>query len=120
MSGGARDALGRWGEDQVALRLEAAGYTILARRYRTRYGEIDLIAENGTFLAFVEVKLRRRGGMVSGREAVDARKQERLRRTAQLYLSEHETARQPRFDVAEVTGPDAGGAAEICYMENAF
>ena len=121
MSGGDRDALGRWGEDQTAAYLEAWGYTVVCRRYRTRFGEIDLIAENGAFLAFVEVKLRRRGGMVSGREAVDGRKQARLRQTAELYLSEHPTEKQPRFDVAEVCTSGGGpGGLEIIYLENAF
>lgn len=106
---------GRRGEELVGRYLEADGWTVLARNYRSRYGEIDLIAENGTFLAFVEVKLRKGGGKVQGREAVDWRKQDRLRKTALLYLTQNETSLQPRFDVAEVEdGPF------IAYLENAF
>ena len=109
---------GRQGEELVGRYLEAGGWTILARNYRSRYGEIDLIAENGTFLAFVEVKLRKGGGKVQGREAVDWRKQDRLRKTALLYLTQNETSLQPRFDVAEVEdGPDG---PFIAYLENAF
>ena len=109
---------GRRGDALVGRYLEEGGWTILARNYRSRYGEIDLIAENGTFLAFVEVKLRKKGGRVPGREAVDGRKQDRLRKTALLYLTQNETALQPRFDVAEVE--EGAGGPVITYLENAF
>ena len=123
MSGGARDVLGRWGEDQVALRLEAAGYTILARRYRTRYGEIDLIATTDKYLCFIEVKLRKDASFAPGRAAVDRRKQEKLRATAASYLAQHpENALQPRFDVAEIYAPQGMETKqpEFRYWENAF
>lgn len=109
---------GRRGEALVGRYLEERGWTILARNYHSRYGEIDLIAENGVFLAFVEVKLRKRGGGIRGREAVDLRKQDRLRKTALMYLTQRETALQPRFDVAEVEDGPEGPV--IAYLENAF
>ena len=122
MSGDVRDRKGRWGEAVVAEYLRDRGFTVTAERYRTRYGEIYLIAENGTFLLFVEVKLRTGRGPVSGREAVDAGKQRRLRTTAEVYLSQNPTDKQPRFDVAEVCAPcglDTKSPA-ITYIENAF
>lgn len=122
MSGGERTLLGRWGEAQVAGYLRKKGWTVVASGYRTRFGEIDLIAENRKFLAFVEVKLRSGRGPVSGAEAVDFRKQQRLRTTAECYLSAHPTEKQPRFDVAEVLAPEGVNtpAPEIRYLENAF
>lgn len=116
MSGG--QDRGRAGEALVGRYLEEKGWTILARNYHSRYGEIDLIAENGVYLAFVEVKLRKKGGAVPGREAVDWRKQDRLRKTALMYLTQHETDLQPRFDVAEVE--DGPGGPALVYLENAF
>ena len=122
MRGGERTLLGRWGEAQVAEYLRKRGWTVVAAGYRTRFGEIDLIAENRTYLAFVEVKLRNGRELVRGVEAVDRRKQQRVRTTAELYLSAHPTEKQPRFDVAEVVAPEgtATAAPEIRYFENAF
>ncbi|MBU5434826.1 YraN family protein [Pseudoflavonifractor sp. MSJ-37] len=122
MSGGTRDEKGRWGEAVTADWLRRQGAVILAERWRCRWGEIDLIAEDETFLRFVEVKLRGGGGTASGLEAVDRRKQARLRTTAELYLSEHPTEKQPRFDVAEVYAPHGmeRETASIIYIEDAF
>ena len=122
MRGGERTPLGRWGEAQVAEYLRKRGWTVVAAGYRSRFGEIDLIAENRTYLAFVEVKLRNGRELVRGVEAVDRRKQQRLRTTAELYLSAYPTEKQPRFDVAEVVAPEgvATAAPEIRYFENAF
>ncbi len=111
--------LGQAGESLVAAYLEGKGYTILARNYHSRWGEIDLIAGNGTYLAFVEVKLRRNGRFSAPREAVNQAKQNKLRQTALMYLSERELDSQPRFDVAEVYLP-VNGEAKIEYYEDAF
>ena len=123
MSGEGARRLGRWGEDQVAADMCRRGFRILDRGYRSRFGEIDLIAEDDKYLIFIEVKLRTSEAFALGRAAVDARKQARLRATAELYLAEHpENPRQPRFDVAEVLAP-AGlrtEAPRILYLENAF
>lgn len=113
---------GRWGEAQVAEYLRQRGCAIVAASYKSRFGEIDLIAENRSFLMFVEVKLRSGSRFAMGREAVDARKQQRLRTTAELYLAEHPTEKQPRFDVAEVLAPQGvkTKSPAITYIENAF
>ena len=114
--------LGRWGEAQVAQWLRRNGYEVVAAGYHCRFGEIDLIASKGAVLAFVEVKLRKDASFAQAREFVDARKQGRIRTTAQFYLAEHPTALQPRFDVAEVYAPlgTATQTPEIHYWENAF
>lgn len=120
--GGDRKLLGRWGETLVAEDLRKKGATILAAGWYCRFGEIDLIAADKTYLRFVEVKLRRDDRFAQAREFVDVRKQEKLRLAAQLYLAENPTGLQPRFDVAEVYAPEgtATRSPKIIYIENAF
>ncbi|MCI8868940.1 MAG: YraN family protein [Lawsonibacter sp.] len=122
MSGGDRQLLGRWGEAAVAEFLRGRGFVLEAAGWRCRFGELDLVAGDGRFLAFVEVKLRRDSRFAQAREFVDGRKQHRLRLAAQLYLAQHPTALQPRFDVAEVYAPQGTATKnpEIRYWENAF
>ena len=123
MSGGEAKLLGRWGEALAAEELRKKGWRILAAGYRSRFGEIDLIAADGAYLAFVEVKLRKDASFAPGRAAVDRRKQERLRATAASYLAQHpENALQPRFDVAEIYAPQGleTKQPEFRYWENAF
>ena len=123
MSGGGNARLlGQWGEEKVAEKLRRDGWTIVARNFRCRMGELDIVAENETFLAFVEVKLRRDNRFGSACEAVTLPKQRKLRAAAQYYLMSHPTRLQPRFDVAEVYAPQ-GVRTEtpaIYYIENAF
>ena len=111
--------LGKRGEELTAAWLEEKGYTILARNYHSRWGEIDLIAEKGEYLAFVEVKLRRSSKFSTPREAVTPAKQHKLRQTALIYLAETGLDCQPRFDVAEVY-LGKNGTAQIEYYEDAF
>lgn len=113
---------GAWGEALAASYLQKKHYKLLATGYRCRYGEIDLIATNKRYLVFVEVKLRKSAGFARACEFVDSRKQERLRTTALLYLSEHPTDLQPRFDVIEIYAPDGINTVKptIHHMEDAF
>ena len=122
MNGGDRKVLGHWGEEQVARDLRRKGCRIVAAGWHCRFGEIDLIVSDGTYLRFVEVKLRRNDRFATTREAVDWRKQEKLRASAQLYLSWNPTKLQPRFDVAEVYAPEGMETVQpqIVYWENAF
>lgn len=117
-----RILLGRWGESIVAQDLRRKGCRILAANWRCRMGEIDLIAADKTYLRFVEVKLRKDDSFAQAKEFVDRRKQEKLRVTAQLYLTRHPTSLQPRFDVAEVYAPQGINTMDprIIYTENAF
>ena len=105
MSGGDRQALGLWGEEQAARYLAGKGYALLARRYRCRQGELDLVMEKDGLLCFVEVKLRKNAALAQAREFVTASKQDKLRAAALAYLTEHPTDLQPRFDVVEVYAP---------------
>ena len=113
---------GAWGELQAAAYLQKKHYKIITANYRCRYGEIDLIAANRKYLVFVEVKLRKNDRFANAYEFVDRNKQERLRTTAELYLSQYPTKLQPRFDVIEVYAPE-GVVTEkplIHHMEGAF
>lgn len=94
---------GHSGERLAALRLMLTGYRILARRYRTKVGEIDLIARRGGVVAFIEVK--RRGELTQGLEAVTPQARMRIRRAAELYLRRNPALaeRALRFDVMVIT-----------------
>ena len=117
-----KDLLGPWGEALAAEYLRKKGCRIEAMNYRTRLGEIDIIAANRRYLIFCEVKLRKTADFAAAREFVDARKQQRLRSTALVYLSQHETTLQPRFDVIEIYAPEgtATKKPQINHMEDAF
>lgn len=122
MSGRDSRLLGRWGEDRAAEYLRDAGYRILAANWKCRFGELDLVAEDGTCLCFVEVKLRKSAAYGSAAEFVDRRKRDRLRATAELWLMRHPTDLQPRFDVVEIYAPQGTDTKkpEIFHLKNAF
>ncbi len=94
---------GHAGERLAALRLLLTGYRILARRYRTKMGEIDLVARRGDVVAFIEVK--RREEFATGLEAVTPRARTRIRRAAELYLRRNPALaeRALRFDIIVIT-----------------
>lgn len=114
--------LGRWGEALAADYLRERGYKIVEAGWRCRFGEIDLIAANREYICFVEVKLRKSAAYGSAAAFVDRRKQEKLRTTAQMYLVDHESRLQPRFDVVEIYAPQGIHTAQpqLTYLENAF
>lgn len=112
--GQSRVALGRWGERRVARWYEAAGYVVLDQNWRVRGGELDLVVAKGDQIVFCEVKTRSSDRFGSGFEAVDARKQQFVRRTAMSWLDSHDRRGRLRFDVATVNG----GSIEI--IEAAF
>ena len=101
----ARQALGKTGEDLAVAELERRGYAILARRYRTRHGEIDIVAEDGDVLVFVEVKARATGECGTAAEAVTRHKQRRLGSMAADYLTRNDLCEIAcRFDVVAIDG----------------
>ena len=119
---GKSNTLGAWGEEKAARFLTEQGYTVLARNFHSRYGEIDLIAEDGEFLVFVEVKLRASVSHGLPEETVTPRKQEKLRLTAETYLQTHETDKQPRFDVVALYARDGMETQPlpVRHIKNAF
>lgn len=119
---GRNNLAGAWGEALAAQYLQKKRYKIIATNYRTRFGEIDLVAANRHFLIFVEVKLRKSDKFANAFEYVDLHKQERLRTTAGIYLSQYPTDLQPRFDVIEIYAPQGTETIkpQIHHMEDAF
>ena len=86
------------------------------------FGETVIIARNRLYLVFVEVKLRKSACFAAAREFVDSKKQNRLRLTAELYLSQNPTELQPRFDVIEIYAPEGEKTSHpvIHHLEDAF
>jgi len=118
MSGPGKE-LGKQGERLAAEYLARAGYKIVARNYRSRLGELDLVAEEQGVVVFVEVKTRRDGAAVSPFEAVTRAKRRQIARVALDYLARHcQGERATRFDVVAVTL--VGGEPRIELMKNAF
>lgn len=119
---GRNNLAGAWGEALAADFLRRKHYKLLATGFRSRFGEIDLIVCDKTYLVFVEVKLRKTASFAQGREFVDYQKQNRLRTTASIYLSQNPTDLQPRFDVIEIYAPEGTGTKKpiINHMEDAF
>jgi putative endonuclease len=114
-----RIALGKTGEDLACRELERRGYAIVARRYRRRRGELDIVARHGTMIVFVEVKARCSGAFGQAVEAVDWRKRRRIVELARDYLSRYRLVGVPcRFDVVSIEFRD--GRPDIKVFENAF
>lgn len=126
-----RRTLGRRGEDLAVEHLRRRGFAVLERNARTRHGEIDLIAFDGTTLVFAEVKTRRIGGAQRVARpdqhplaGLDARQRARLRRLAAAWLAEgahrRPFAETVRFDAIGVVLDAAGTPREIEHLENAW
>ncbi len=115
----ARPRLGRAGEDLAALAYEWRGFEVLDRNWRTRSGEIDLVARKDRLVVFCEVKTRRTDSFGLPVEAVDHRKQARLRRLAAQWLASRSPGSvEVRFDVVSVIV--TGGSPEVMHFPNAF
>ena len=110
------------GEAFTAEWLRKKRYTVLAMNYRCRFGELDVIAANRKELLFVEVKLRRSGGLTRAMDAVTASKQEKLRATASLWLGQNPqyAALSQSFAIAEVYVSEAGAVERFNLLKNAF
>jgi putative endonuclease len=127
---GARGALGRYGEDVAARHLVEAGLTVIARNWRCREGEVDILATEGDVLVVCEVKTRRGIGFGTPLDAVTPAKAARLRRLAVRWLSDQRAAvvgtddefgryAEVRFDVVSVLRP-ATGPALVEHLRGAF
>jgi putative endonuclease len=115
----ARLQLGKVGEELACLELERRGYAILARRYRRRGGEVDVVAEDDGTIVFVEVKAREGVACGDGAEAVTPIKQRRIAQVAVEYLVRHHLSSRPcRFDVVSITVGD--GEPRIELFQGAF
>jgi len=111
--------LGKTGEDLACRELERRGYAILARRYRRRGGELDIVARDGKTLVFVEVKTRESREYGDGGEAVTALKRRRITLLALDYIARNGLAECPcRFDVVSILLARAGPTIDV--FQNAF
>jgi putative endonuclease len=109
-----RQYFGKLGEDLACGELERRGYVILARRYRTRFGEIDIVARDGGTTVFVEVKARAGDEFGGAAAAVTAAKQRRVTYMAIDYLSRHRLHDRPcRFDVVTIDVVEGGPRVEV-------
>lgn len=113
------NSTGRLGEDYASELFQNNGFTLLENNYRTRLGEVDIIAENKTYIVFVEVKTRKTGGMTHPAESVTEKKQKRIINAASQYLADHPTQLQPRFDVVAVFTKN-GKVIGHDWLENAY
>lgn len=116
-----RNALGRWGEDIAVAHLERAGYQVLARNWRCRQGELDVVARHGAALVFVEVKTRSSQAYGEPAEAVTPVKARRIRGLAGTWLRECRPlgVEDLRFDVVAVLRRQ-GVPPEVTHLQGAF
>jgi putative endonuclease len=115
----ARQDFGLRGEDLACAALEGRGYVIVTRRYRTRSGELDIVARDGDYLVFVEVKARQSGSFGEPEEAVTLQKQHRLVIMATDYLTRSGLHETPcRFDVVGINSET--DPPSVTVIEDAF
>lgn len=105
--------IGRDGEQKAVEFLEQNSYKIIKTNYKTRFGEIDIIAHDDKFLVFVEVKKRKSKKFGNPCEYVTFSKQQKIIKTASIFLSENNINLQPRFDIIEISN-------DINHIINAF
>ncbi len=112
---------GDFGERAAESFLVKKGFEIVGRNYHSRYGEIDIIAQNKQYIVFAEVKTRSTAAIDRPGAWVDIRKQKKLMKTAAVYLDSSPTELQPRFDVIEVVyEKNTKVIVSIEHIENAF
>ena len=114
--------IGAWGEKIALEDLKKKGYTIITTGFRSRFGEIDIIAKSKEYLTFVEVKTRKNASFAQAKEFVSRSKQQKIIKTANYWLMKRPTKLQPRFDVIEIYAQDGEHTESpvINHIENAF
>lgn len=113
--------IGNLGEDYVCNYLKEHNFQILCRNYHSRYGEIDIIASNSKYIVFAEVKTRSENPLYLPCEAVTKSKQNKIIKTALLYMMNNKFDLQPKFDVAEVIVKKGTNVIlSLNYIKNAF
>jgi putative endonuclease len=121
-NGDSRKQLGTLGEQLAAELVTQKNMSILARNWRCRTGEIDIIADDDGVIVFIEVRTRRMTGRFgTPQESVDYRKQRQVRHTAQVYLHQHQLHdRTARFDLVAVEMDKQGILQELVHLQEAF
>jgi putative endonuclease len=116
-----KKTIGKKGEDFSATYLQGKGLEIIERNFRTRNGEIDLVAEDGNTLVFVEVKTRRSESAGNILESINEKKQIQLRRIAEAYLCEKGwMEREVRFDVVGIQKIKTRQSWQVQWIKGAF
>jgi putative endonuclease len=116
-----RQQLGALGERHAARMLRARGFRLLEANYRTKFGELDLIARDGDTLVFVEIRTRTSEAVVTPMESVNAEKQARIARLARYYRRARRLSDcHCRYDVVEVLATPTGTVRAVRHIENAF
>ena len=114
--------LGRRGEELATAFLLSKGYGILDRNWRSGHKEIDIVAQDGRDMVFVEVKTRIREDVINASDAVDARKRRNLLYAAEAYVLQHPLELTPRFDIVTVVGnlSDPVTKLEVTHIVDAY
>lgn len=116
-----RKKVGKLGEEAAINYLKGQGYQILTRNWSTRLGELDIIAQKGEELVFVEVRSTRSLRFGYGFQSVDARKQQRIKRLALQYIKQHQLRSQAmRFDVISVLLSRNNEVIQLDHIPHAF
>ena len=116
-----KNTVGKQGELLAREFLQKAGYALLAANYSTRQGELDIVAQDGNDVVFIEVKARRSRRFGTAAEAVTWRKRQHIMATALFFLQkERPRCKSYRFDVIEVYLSESGGLNEINHIKEAF
>lgn len=113
------NSLGKLGERYAANYLIKHKYKLVESNFQSRFGEIDIIVKNKSYLVFVEVKQRDVNSIATPAEFVDKAKQNKIIATAKLYLANNPTDLQPRFDVIEIYSSN-NKKKSLKHLENAF
>lgn len=114
-----KDGVGKKGEEFCKKHYSSKGYDIIASNYHSKFGEIDLIAQNKDTLVFVEVKTRGEGQILDAKDAVTLSKQKKIILTAMKFLESNKEEINIRFDVFEVIHKE-GKLTKFRKIENAF
>ena len=112
--------IGSFGERKAEEYLNSLGFRTVRKNFTCRFGEVDIIAEDGKYLVFAEVKLRKNDMHGSAAEFVTPAKQKKIRKTAEYWLYCNETELQPRFDVIEIYTEAGSGEIKINHIDDAF
>jgi putative endonuclease len=115
-------SIGDYYEEQAVQLLCASGLCILTRNFARKTGEIDIIAKEGNCLVFLEVRVRSHSGYAGAAASIDRRKQQRIIRTAHLYLRDHPKWRQSpcRFDVIAFEPRQSAPDLSANWIRSAF
>lgn len=111
--------LGAFGEQEAAKYLREKGYIIKTANFKTYVGEIDIVAEKGKNICFVEVKTRTEGVFLPPSTAVDFNKQENIKSSAAIYMKRYETKLTPRYDIIEII-VNKRSVVSLNHIKNAF